>query len=47
VCPGGDVHETSEAAWVAAAQLPGLRMEAPVRAWIVQALAEDEVAHLG
>ena len=45
--PRGDLHETSEAAWVAVAELPGLRMEAPVRAWIAQALAGDEPAHLG
>ena len=45
--PRGDLRETSEAAWVAVAQLPGLCMEAPVRAWIAQALAEDESAHLG
>ena len=45
--PHGDLHETSEAAWVGLAELPGLRMEAPVRAWIAQALAEDGPPHLG
>jgi 8-oxo-dGTP diphosphatase len=45
--PHGDLHETAEAAWVAVAELPGLRMEAPVRGWIAQARAEDESAHLG
>ena len=45
--PRGDLHETSEAAWVTVDQLPGLRMEAPVRAWIARSLAADESAHLG
>jgi 8-oxo-dGTP diphosphatase len=45
--PRGDLTETSEAAWVTLADLPGLRMERPVRAWIDQALAVDEPPYLG
>jgi 8-oxo-dGTP diphosphatase len=45
--PRGDLHETSEAAWVAVADLPGLSMEPPVRLWIEHALALDGPPHLG
>lgn len=45
--PRGDLHETSEAAWVAPADLPGLSMEPPVRLWIEHALALDGPPHLG
>ena len=41
--PRGDLHETSEAAWVAVAELPRLPIPAPVRAWIAEALANDDV----
>ena len=37
--PRGDLHETSEAAWIAPAELPGLPMEPSTRLWIEQALA--------
>jgi 8-oxo-dGTP diphosphatase len=36
--PHGDLHETSEAAWVGIADLPRLDIEAPVRRWIERAL---------
>jgi 8-oxo-dGTP diphosphatase len=39
--PRGDLHETSEAAWVAVADLPRLPIPTPVRAWIAEALAND------
>jgi 8-oxo-dGTP diphosphatase len=45
--PRGDRHETSEAAWVAPADLPGLPMESPIRIWVARALAVGEPAHLG
>jgi 8-oxo-dGTP diphosphatase len=40
--PHGDLHETSDAAWVTFAELPGLDIEPPVRGWIAHALAFDE-----
>jgi 8-oxo-dGTP pyrophosphatase MutT (NUDIX family) len=40
--PRGDLHETSEAAWVAVAELPRLLIPAPARAWIAEALANDD-----
>ncbi|MGY1695592.1 NUDIX domain-containing protein [Geodermatophilus sp. SYSU D00814] len=40
--PHGDRHETSEAAWVPVAEIPGLPMEPPVRAWVAQAVAVGE-----
>ena len=45
--PHGDLHETSDAAWVAVAELPRLPMEPAVRRWVAQALAVDEPAWLG
>jgi hypothetical protein len=45
--PRGDLQETSEAAWVALADVPALTMEPPVRSWVARALAEDELPHLG
>jgi 8-oxo-dGTP diphosphatase len=45
--PRGDLDETSEAAWVAPAELPDLRMEPPIRLWIEHALAADGSPHLG
>ena len=44
--PHGDLHETSDAAWVALADLPGLSIEPPVRIWIAHALAVGECPHL-
>ena len=43
--PHGDLHETSEAAWVAVADLPGLSMEPHERIWIEHALAVDAPAY--
>jgi 8-oxo-dGTP pyrophosphatase MutT (NUDIX family) len=45
--PHGDLQETSEAAWVAVADVPGLPMEPCTRHWIDQALAPDESTYLG
>jgi 8-oxo-dGTP diphosphatase len=45
--PHGDLQETSAAAWVDVADLPGLPIEAPTRAWIAHALSADEEPHLG
>jgi 8-oxo-dGTP pyrophosphatase MutT (NUDIX family) len=45
--PRGDLHETSEAAWVAQADLQGLPMEASARIWIDQALAIGDPPYLG
>jgi 8-oxo-dGTP pyrophosphatase MutT (NUDIX family) len=45
--PHGDRQETSAAAWVDVAELPGLPIEAPARAWIAHALSADEQPHLG
>jgi 8-oxo-dGTP diphosphatase len=39
--PHGDLPETSEAAWVDVADLPGLPMEPPVRTWIRHAVHAD------
>ena len=40
--PRGDLHETSAAAWVTVAELSRLVIPAPVRAWIAEALANDD-----
>jgi 8-oxo-dGTP diphosphatase len=45
--PHGDAHETSEAAWVALADLRGLPIESHTRIWITEALCSDPVPHLG
>jgi 8-oxo-dGTP diphosphatase len=45
--PHGDLHETSEAAWVALADLPGLAIEPPVRQWIIEALDVGAPPYLG
>jgi 8-oxo-dGTP pyrophosphatase MutT (NUDIX family) len=45
--PHGDAHETSEAAWVAVADLRGLRIEPHARTWITEALSCDSFPHLG
>jgi 8-oxo-dGTP diphosphatase len=44
--PHGDLDETTEAAWVAIAELAGLAMEPPVRGWIHCALGDDRVPRL-
>ena len=41
--PRGDRNETSEAAWVSVAELSHLPIPAPVRAYIAEALANDDV----
>ena len=45
--PHGDLHETSEAAWVAPMDLPGLPMEPAARIWIDQALSIGDPPYLG
>jgi 8-oxo-dGTP pyrophosphatase MutT (NUDIX family) len=45
--PRADLEETSEAAWVAIGDIPGLPMEPSGRIWIAQALAPADVPHLG
>jgi 8-oxo-dGTP diphosphatase len=37
--PRGDQHETSDAAWVAVTDIPGLAMQPPMQTWVAQALA--------
>jgi ADP-ribose pyrophosphatase YjhB (NUDIX family) len=44
--PRGDLHQTSEAGWIAQAALPGLVMEPSVRRWIAEALALEDAPHL-
>ena len=41
--PGGDLRGTSEAAWVAVADLPRLPIQPPMEAWIAKALANDDL----
>ena len=43
--PHGDLHETSAAAWVPVADLPGLSIDAHERSWIEQALTVDAPPH--
>ncbi len=45
--PRGDLHETSEAAWVAPRDLPGLPMQPAARIWIDEALAVGDPPYLG
>jgi 8-oxo-dGTP diphosphatase len=45
--PHRDARETSEAAWVAVADLRGLPMEPAVGSWITEALSFDPLPHLG
>ena len=45
--PHGDLHETSEAAWVALVDLPGLPMEPAARRWIDEALSVGDPPYLG
>jgi len=45
--PRGDLTETSEAAWVAPADVPALVMEPPIRDRVVRALAAGQPPHLG
>jgi 8-oxo-dGTP diphosphatase len=45
--PHGDLQETSAAAWMDVAELPGLLIEPPVRVWIAHALSAEELPHLG
>jgi 8-oxo-dGTP diphosphatase len=40
--PHGDLHETSEAAWVAVADLARLHIEPPNRLWITAVLARQD-----
>ena len=45
--PHGDLHETSEAAWIALMDLPGLPMEPAARTWIDQAISIGDPPYLG
>ena len=45
--PHGDLHETSEAAWVAPRDLPALPMEPAARMWVDQALSIGDPPYLG
>jgi 8-oxo-dGTP diphosphatase len=45
--PRGDMHETSEAAWLAPIDIPGLDVEPAARVWIDQALSVGDTPHLG
>jgi 8-oxo-dGTP diphosphatase len=45
--PRGDQHETSEAAWVAPADITALVMEPPIRDRVTRALAVAQAPHLG
>jgi 8-oxo-dGTP diphosphatase len=45
--PRGDLHETSEAAWVAPRDLPGLPMQPATRIWVDEALSIGDPPHLG
>jgi len=45
--PHGDLHETSEAAWIALTDLPGLAMEPAARIWIDQAISIGDPPYLG
>jgi 8-oxo-dGTP diphosphatase len=45
--PHGDLHETSEAAWVALVDLPELPMEPAARLWIREAVSVGDPPHLG
>jgi 8-oxo-dGTP pyrophosphatase MutT (NUDIX family) len=45
--PHGDLHETSEAAWVAPVDIPGLDVEPAARIWIDHALSVADPPHLG
>ena len=47
VVPRGDLHETSEAAWVPLADLPRLAIESRVRRWITAALDVGSPPYLG
>ena len=44
--PHADLHETSEAAWVAVADLPQLLIEPPIRIWIAAALALEDAPRI-
>jgi hypothetical protein len=41
------MHETSEAAWVAPIDIPGLDVEPAARIWIDQALSVGDTPHVG
>jgi len=45
--PHGDLHETSEAAWIGLMDLPGLPMEPAARIWIDQAISIGDPPYLG
>jgi 8-oxo-dGTP diphosphatase len=45
--PHGDLRKTSDAAWIAVADLAELTMEPAVRRWVAEAVAVGEPAYLG
>jgi 8-oxo-dGTP diphosphatase len=45
--PHGDLHETSEAAWVAVMDIPELPVEPAARVWVEQALSIGDPPYLG
>jgi ADP-ribose pyrophosphatase YjhB (NUDIX family) len=45
--PRGDLHETSEAVWVAPIDLGGLPMHPAARSWVDRALAVGDPPYLG
>jgi 8-oxo-dGTP diphosphatase len=45
--PHGDLHETSDAAWIAPADLPDLPIEPSSRVWIDHASAIGDPPHVG
>jgi 8-oxo-dGTP diphosphatase len=44
--PHGDMQRTSQAAWVAQRDLQHLDIEPPITAWIVEALANDDLPYI-
>jgi ADP-ribose pyrophosphatase YjhB (NUDIX family) len=45
--PHADLHRTSEASWVAQRDLPRLDIRPPLRAWIMEVLANESVPYIG
>jgi 8-oxo-dGTP diphosphatase len=45
--PHPDLREASAASWVAMADLPGLRIDPPVREWVAEALANESAPYIG
>jgi hypothetical protein len=45
--PHADMQETSDAAWVAPADISHLPVDRPIREWIDRAMADHRRPHLG